>query len=116
LTKKKVTIPELTKYFDTLVDGQLWEEGKTKTGKWKGYDLFKNNWEHNVIIVVDAAEKTIQEWLAEGDSEVVDEIFKIYKLKIDDDDLDDFTAALQAGIENKKVGVKIRENSVRCIP
>ena len=119
MAKKKVTVPEEDSLYDVLVNADVWENNASKKpGKWKNYDLFRNNWEHNVIIEVDGIRKPMQEWLMNEDTEIIDEIFKHYKLKIVDEDLPKFAEGLAEVIKNKsqRVGAKIAENSIRCIP
>lgn len=99
--------------------------GEYGPGNWDKYDLFKNNWEHNVFFDIGnkEEEKKIRmlELLSSKKPNIVKAIFKYYKLKLvpeDSSKLTKFVNALFEVIVNKKrnVGAHIDQNSFRCIP
>lgn len=116
--------PALGGHKPVIITAIIWDDEykDPKPGNWKKYDLFKNNWEHNVFIKIGENEPVrMLELLSSKDPNIIRLIFKQYKLNIlpkDNQDMTNFINGLYEVIVNKKrnVGIEIAENSVRCIP
>jgi len=116
MVKKPVTIPEEDKDLPTLpLDEYVILQ--TDIAAWPKYDLFRNHWEHDVILIIDNEPKRIKEWIIEGHPDNIESIFAKYGLDLDGFISNDFIKGLKEVIThgNKHVGIKL-QNTIRLIP
>jgi hypothetical protein len=112
------------------IDDYFLVEGETENKKKWGYaDLFKNHWEHNVFLNIDGTPKRMHNLIMSASEEtaemVIREIFKAYKLKINEkpERVIEFWIELKhvisskdrLGTQGQEVGARI-PNTIRFFP